>query len=347
MKKIIVLILSLMVGLIFISCNENLKSVDETRIFVDSVGREVTIPKEITKIAVTGPLAQIVVFSIAPNEMVGIAVPWTPASEMILNEDYYNLPILGQLYGGKGEMNLETLLESGAQLVIDIGEPKDTIVSDLNDLQEQTNIPFVHITTTMSNMGEAYIKLGELLNKKEEGKELSDYCNRVYNKAMEISNSVEKANVLYCLGDKGQNVIAKDSYHGEIIDLMTNNLAIVDQPVSKGTGNEVDMEQIIKWNPDVIFFAPDSIYTTVEKDPAWQTLKAIQNNQYYEVPEGPYNWMGFPPSVQRYLGLHWMISILYPEEMDKTLFDEVQLYFDLFYHSTLTEELFQQIVNVK
>jgi iron complex transport system substrate-binding protein len=306
--------------------------------FTDSVGRTVEVPADITRVAVSGPLAQIALFAICPDKLVGIATAWDASAEEYLATEYYNLPELGQLYGGKGELNLETLLASGAQVVIDVGEPKDTIVEDLDALQEQTGLPFVHITATTATMDDAYTKLGALLGMPDEAAVLSAYCDRVYTRTMQIANSVEKANLLYCLGDQGLNVIAQGSYHAEVIDLLSNNLAVVDAPSSRGTGNEVDMEQILLWNPDVILFAQDSIYGTVADDPAWQEVGAIQNGTYYEVPFGPYNWMGFPPSVQRYLGMMWMAQLLYPDTAQYNLYGEVAEYFKLFYHSELTED---------
>lgn len=312
--------------------------------FTDSVGRVVELPADITKIAISGPLAQIVLFALCPDKLVGVASKWDATAEQYLATEYYNLPELGQLYGGKGELNLETLLASGAQVVIDVGEPKDSIVSDLDALQEQTGIPFVHITATASTMAEAYTKLGELLNMPEEAKMLSDYCAKVYARTLEIANSAQKVNLIYCLGDTGLNVIANGSYHAEILDLLANNVAVVDDPSSKGSGNEVDMEQILLWNPDVILFAPGSIYSTVGSDPAWQQVNAIKNGTYYEVPMGPYNWMGFPPSVQRYLGMMWMAQLLYPDTAQYDLYTEVATYFKLFYHSELTQAQYDALV---
>ncbi|MBQ1632980.1 MAG: ABC transporter substrate-binding protein, partial [Clostridia bacterium] len=271
----------------------------ESFLFTDSVGREVELPMNIERVAISGPLAQIVVFALCPDRLVGVASKWDKTAEQFLATEYYQLPELGQLYGGKGELNLETLLASGAQVVIDVGEPKGTIAEDLDALTEQTGIPFVHITATIGSMGDAYRKLGELLNMPEEAEALAAYCDAKYELITGIADSVDKVNLLYITGEKGLNVIAKDSYHAEIIDLLSNNLAVVDNPSSKGTGNEVDMEQIMLWNPDVILFAPGSIYATVGTDPLWSGITAIKTGEYYEVPMGPYNWMGFPPSVQR------------------------------------------------
>ena len=315
-----------------------------TRTFTDSVGRTVAVPCTIDKVAVSGPLAQIVLFALCPDKLAGIASKWDETAEQFFDRKYYDLPVLGQLYGGKGELNLETLLNSGAQVVIDVGEPKKTVVEDLDALQQQTGIPFVHVTAATAAMGDAYRKLGQLLDMPTEAEALAAYCDKVYAQTVEIAGAVEKRNLLYVTGDQGLNVIAQGSYHAEIIDLLSNNLAVVESPSSKGTGNEVDMEQILLWDPEVILFAPESIYADVKNRPEWQAVTAIRNGTYYEVPFGPYNWMGFPPSVQRYLGMLWMSELLYPEAAQLDMFAAVQEYFELFYHCKITREQYDALM---
>ena len=350
MKKALSVLLTVMMiaALALTGCGQNTEPQTNeeptTRTFTDSLGREVTLPTDLTKIAISGPLAQIVVFAIAPEMMVGIANEWSQEAKDLIPGEYYTLPLLGQLYGGKGELNLETLLQSGAQVVIDVGEQKDGMADDLNALQEQTGIPFVHIDCYTATMGDTYRALGTLLGKETEGNALAEYCDGILTRTKEIAGSVEKANLLYCLGDKGQNVIAQGSYHAEVIDLLSNNLAVVESPSSQGSGNEVDMEQILLWNPDYILFAPGSIYDTVAEDPVWQQVTAIREGQYYEVPFGPYNWMGFPPSVQRLLGMMWMAEVLYGDAVDYDLQSEVSEYFSLFYHCKLTDAQYQELV---
>lgn len=348
-QRLLALLLALVMTLTLAACGAQSAPVEEntapeTRVFTDSVGREVTVPVQIDQVAVSGPMAQIVLFALCPDKLVGISNAWDESAAQYLDTEYYNLPLLGQLYGGKGELNLETLLESGAQVVIDVGEAKGSIVEDLDALQEQTTIPFVHIDAALATMDETYTLLGDLLGMPDEAKALADYCRSTYDRALTIADSVEKANLLYITGDAGLNVIAQGAYHAEVIDLLSNNLAVVDDPSSKGTGNEVDMEQILNWNPDVILFAPDSVYDTMAGNAAWQGVTAIQNGAYYEVPMGPYNWMGFPPSVQRLLGMLWMAKVLYPEAADYDLYTEAAEYFKLFYHCDLTREQYDALV---
>lgn len=310
----------------------------DTVLFTDSAGREVEVPAVIDRIAITGPMAQIVLFALAPDRLVGVASAWDPRAEQYLDEKYFNLPELGQLYGGSGDMNLESLLASGAQVVIDVGEPKDTIAAELDALQEQTGLPFVHISATTETTGDAYRMLGQLLNLPQEAEALAGYCESVYARTVEIANAVKKTRLIYCTGEQGLGVIARGSYHAEIIDLLGDNQAVLESPSSRGTGNEVDMEQLLLWDPDVILFAPGGAYAAVGDDPAWQGLSAIREGRYYEAPFGPYNWMGFPPSVQRYLGMMWLAQLLYPDAAQYDLYEEVARYFELFYHAELTRE---------
>ena len=345
-KKILSMLLVLVISLSALGCGagNSGKTKETTRVFTDSTGRQVTIDSTITKIAVSGPLAQIVVFALAPEKLVGIATKWDSSAEEFLDTKYYNLPVLGQLYGGKGEMNLEELLSAAPQVVIDIGESKDGIKEDLDKLQAQTGIPFVHIDAYTDSMDKTYNMLGELLGMEKEAKKIASYCEEVYSQTVKLSGSVQKKNILYITGEKGLNVIAKGSYHGEIIDLLSNNIAVLDNPSSKGTGNEVDMEQILRWNPEVILFSPDSIYSTVKDNPDWKNVEAIKNGNYYEVPMGPYNWIGFPPSVQRLLGMMWMEKLLYPDKADYDLYDKVSEYFKLFYHCDITKDQYNKLM---
>jgi iron complex transport system substrate-binding protein len=316
----------------------------ENFIFTDDVGRQVEVDGEITRIAASGPMAQIALFAIAPEMFVGVSNEWDPEVEGIIPDEYYNLPIIGQLYGGKGEMNLEELAFLDPQLVIDVGEAKGSIVEDLNGLQEQTGVTFVHIDSKLETLPETYRRLGELLDKEEEGETLAQYCEEIWGRAMGIMDKVgdNRADVVYCLGADGLNVLANTSFHAEVVDLLTNNVAVVGDASSKGSGNAVDMEQLLIWDPEYILFAPDGSFDAAST-PEWQQLSAVKSGKNVEIPGVPYNWMASPPSVQRYLGLIWLPAILYPDYVDYDVFEECAEYFRFFYHTELTRETFDSI----
>lgn len=349
MKKRIVSTLLVLVMLICMtSCGVNNPNAKDSQTdvvtFTDDAGRQVQVPAEISRIVPSGPLAQMILFAIAPDMFVGLASKWPASAQGIIDQKYLDLPYLGQLYGS-ADLNVEELALANPQLIIDIGAEKGSVAEDMDKLQQQTTIPTVFIDSTLETMPQTYRTLGKLLGREEKGEELAQFCERVYARTESIMKQVgdQKVNALYILGEEGLNVIAKNSYHAELLDMLTNNLAVVENPVSKGSGNAVSMEQIALWNPDFVIFGPDSIYETVDELAAWSEINAIVNHNYVEVPDIPHNWMSMPPAVQRYLGLIWLTAELYPDYCDYDVKAEIMAYYKLFYGYVLTEEQYNTI----
>ena len=347
MKKAAILFLVL--SLLLCSCGQaNVNTAEETQEFTDSTGRTVTLPANITKIAISGPLSQIYILPLAGDMLVGVSTAYAEDAQSYLPAYIYEKAEIGQLYGGKGEMDLEALLAAAPDVVIDIGEAKKTTADDLTALTEQTGIPFIHIDATVATAPEAYRILGKLLGREEKAEELAVWCENTYamitDMMMQVDAAGARKTLLYCLGDKGVNVIAKGSFHAETINFMSDNLAVVEEVVSSGAGNEVDLEQILLWNPDVIIFAPDSCYEDIAASEQWQSVGAVARGDFYKTPTGPYGWLSSPPGVQRYLGMLWLGELLYPEYTEYDLQEEVTAYYKLFYGCDLTDEMYQDLM---
>jgi len=310
----------------------------EDVLFTDDLGREVALPATISRIVPSGPLPQIILFALAPDMFVGLTDEFTDNARGIIPDAYFDLPYFGKIYGSAG-LSVESLALAEPQLIIDMGEPKSSSAEDLDALQAQTMIPAVFIGTTLETMPDTYRRLGALLGREEKAEALATFCERIYTRTAQIMERVgdNKVKALYVLGEEGLNVLAKGSYHAEMIDMLTDNLAVVENPLSKGTGNEVSMEQLMLWDPQFIVFAPQSMYAKAADDPTWSLLTAIADGSYMEVPEGPHNWMSMPPSVQRYLGMIWLTAVLYPEYCDYDVKADVLEYYRLFYGCELTD----------
>jgi iron complex transport system substrate-binding protein len=244
-----------------------------SRMYTDDCGRQVEIPAVISRFVPSGSMAQIVLFAIAPEMFVGFAAEWDDAAKGMIPDQYFDLPYFGQLYG-TADLNVEELAKSEPQLIIDVGEAKKSIVEDMDMLQTQTTIPAIHIDASLATMPDAFRKLGELLGKEEKGEELAQFCEKTYSRTLKIMDNVgekNKVKALYITGEQGLNVLAKTSFHAELIDMLVDNLAVVENPSGKGSGNEVTMDQLLIWNPDFIIFAPQSIYSTVGETETWNS----------------------------------------------------------------------------
>lgn len=352
MKKIIALLLALALLFACAGCGQTSsagtgKPASDSREFTDDCGRTVTVPNEISKVAVSGPLAQIYCIPLCLDIFVGFSSDYTTQLEKYLGSEYKALPMLGHLYGGKGTMDLEALLSAGPDVVIDVGDQKGSIVEDLNALTEQSGIPFVHIDGSLEGAPETYRRLGELLGRQEKAEQLALWCEDVLRDIDGIMTKVDakggRANVVYCLGEKGLNVLANGSIHAKVLDKLTNNIAVLPDVVSSGNGNEIDFEQLMLWNPEVLVFAPESAYSAVKSDETWQMLDAVKSGKVCEAPSEPYGWMQTPPAVQQYLGMLWLTSLLYPEDCDYDLQEKVTEYYNLFYGYELSEVDYEKL----
>lgn len=320
----------------------------ETREFTDSLGRTVTIPAKITKIAISGPLSQVYIIPLAGDLLVGVSNAFAADAALYLPAYLSEKTEIGQLYGGKGEMDLEALLAAAPDVVIDIGEAKKTMAEDLTALTQQTGIPFLHIDATVATAPEAYRILGKLLGREEKAEELAAWGESTYAAIAAMMQKVDadgaRKEILYCLGDKGTNVMAEGSFHAETVNMIGKNLAVVEEVSFSGDGNQVDLEQILLWDPEYIVFDPASCYDSVGSNAQWQPLAAISSGNYYETPYGPYGWLSSPPAVQRYLGMLWLGELLYPEYTDYDLQTEVTEYYRLFYGCELTDAMYRDLV---
>lgn len=312
-----------------------------TRIFTDDLGRKVEIPNSVDKIVPSGHTTTPVLLSIAPEKMVGLSQELTADQKKYINGDYSKLPILGAIFGAKGDLNKEAVAATGAQLLIDVGGKKDGMAEDLDKLQEQLGIPCIHIEATLDTWDQAFTKLGEVLGVQARAKELGDYCAKAYKTTSDVMSKIpepERANIAYLLGDSGLNAIAKGSAgQGDVVDMCANNVAVVEKATAKGTGNEVSMEQISTWNPDVIVFGPQSAYDQAKSDPVWGEISAVKNGKVYEVPSVPYNWLSGPPTVNQVMGMQWLPRLLYPGKFSDSIEDVTKSYYKAFYQHDLTD----------
>lgn len=332
------------------STDNNSNDANQTVSFTDSAGRTVEIPANVTAIVPSGHTANQVLLTIAPEKMVGLSQELSDDQKKYLGDRVSSdLPVLGAIFGAKGDLNKEEVAATGAQLLIDTGEYKDGIADDLDALQEELGIPCIFIESSLDKWGDAYRALGQVLGEEDRGEELATYCDNAYKEVSDVMSGIadsDRVGVIYCTGDSGTNVIANGSFQANVVDMVANNVAVVDSPSGKGSGNESSLEQIANWNPTVVLFQEGSVYDSVGSDAAWQALPAIQNGSYYEVPGSPWCWLNSPPTINQVMGMQWLPRILYPDAFQgkDSLEDVVKSYYKTFYGYDLSDDDYNSLI---
>jgi iron complex transport system substrate-binding protein len=96
---------------------------------------------------------------------------------------------------------------------------------------------------------------------------------------------------------------------------------------------KVSMEDVLKWNPEVIFvqdrYAP--VADEIRRSPAWAQVDAVRTGRLYVMPEYVKAW-GYPLPEALALGELWMAKKLYPERFaDLDMQAEANAFYRAFY----------------
>ena len=72
----------------------------------------------------------------------------------------------------------------------------------------------------------------------------------------------------------------------------------------------------------------------------WATaydFPAVRDGRVYLAPGAPFGFIDRPPSVNRLIGLHWLMRALYPGAVETPLAEDVRRFYALFYHVELDD----------
>jgi iron complex transport system substrate-binding protein len=108
----------------------------------DAAGRTIAIPDQVERIFAAGPPASILLYTFAPDLLLGWTRSHEPAQCALLGAGACDKPEVERLTGRGNTTNFEVLLKLKPDLILDVGTVNDTYVSLANRVQEQTGIPY-------------------------------------------------------------------------------------------------------------------------------------------------------------------------------------------------------------
>ena len=316
------------------------------RTITDHAGRELVIPtpNALERVYFTSPLAQVFVFSLAPQLMAGTAMTFTNQELLFLPEGTADLPNMGSL-SGNGEIDREELIAKGVQVVFSIsGVPlTPSNISDADKLQKQTGIPVVCIDGSFDVIADAYRFLGDILGTNERAEDLAKYLEDIYGSVTAAVGGIpesEKVSLYYAEGPLGLQTEPDVSQHALTFAVAgAHNVAAVEEAQGLGMSN-VSLESVIAWNPEVIVAwddvvrgGADEIIRTKE---AWSTIQAVRDGRVYTMPNIPYAWCDRPPGVNRFIGIQWVANMLYPDLFDVDMVEVLQDFYKRMYWVDVT-----------
>ena len=328
-----------------------LSSAGEKITIVDDGGREVTIPTEIERVFCTSSVGTYLVYTLAPERLVGWNTTPTELEQAYIPEEYRPTVGLGGWYGKNTTGNVEEIIKAAPDVVFSVGDMESENISDADRVQELLDIPVVLVGLTLTTTGDTYRFIGELLGEEQRAAELASYSDEVIARAEAIAAQIpeeQRATIYYAEGAKGLYTEPEGSTHTEVFAVAaTHNVA--DMDIQEGYGmSPVSLEQVIAWDPDFIFVESDpagemNVHGHITESGDWSILQAVKAGQVYQIPHGPFDWLDRPNSVARILGVQWVGDLVYPDLWDLDIKEATQEFYRLFFHYELSDKQYQEL----
>jgi iron complex transport system substrate-binding protein len=309
----------------------------------DATGRALTIPAKVTRVFPAGPPAAIMLYTLAPDLLLGWPRANRPAEREFLLPDVGARPEIGRLTGRGNTANLELVLALKPDLILDVGSTSDTYVSLATRVQEQTGIPYALLDGRFAAIPDSYRKLGALTRHEADGQAFSDDSHRIVSTITERIADIpqeKRPRVYYARGPRGLVTGLGGSINVETIELLARNVA----GEQRGGLANVSIEQVLVWDPDVIVTIDMDFAESVKTDPVWQSARAVRADRVHLSPKLPFGWVDFPPSVNRLIGLWWLAKILYADRFSEDLRVLTRDFYRGYYHVNPTDDQIARVL---
>ena len=303
---------------------------------VDQTGRTVSIPQPVTRIVSAYGISTYYVYALR-------------AGDRIVNAWYVQIKGLSKAPAAlwKMEPNLDKKLSAGKPNLEDIVSRHPDLVltnptkhGDLADRLISLGIPAIqYVAESPEAMKEAMLLTGEALGPTaaSRAQEFAAYYDRTMAKIADATRQLppsDRLRVYFC-GSSPLRAASGDMYQSLMVDA-AGGVSVTTG--SHGYWNNVNIEQILAWNPDVIIITSYGGLTPQQilEDPDWQSIPAVKNGRVYRMPALAAAWD--TPVPDSLLGIMWLADVLYQDKIDIDLASECRSFYSEFYNYPLSDE---------
>ncbi|MGB3393609.1 MAG: ABC transporter substrate-binding protein, partial [Stenotrophomonas sp.] len=255
----------------------------------------------------------VLVYALAPATLLGWPMKLDAQARWLLPRVSVGLPYLGKLAGRGSTVTTESLLALHPDLVLDAGSVDPTYLSGAERVWQQTRLPYVLIDGQLQDHPAQLREVGRLLGVPARGEALAAGAERILALARQVRAGVpeaERPRVYYGRDPDGLLTGLEGSINMQAIALAGGrNVAA---QAGRGGLTRVSMEQVLAWDPEVIVTQDPAFAGSVLQNPLWRAVSAVRAGRVHLAPSVPFGWLDGPPSVNRLLGVHWLLSKLYP-----------------------------------
>jgi iron complex transport system substrate-binding protein len=307
-KNLVTALLAVVIMVTFAACTSSNKEAVSTEVqtgdsttkypytFKDSMGREIVIEKEPTKIISVAPSITELVYALGKgNQLVG-------------RTDYCDYPEevkSVQSIGSLMEPNIEKIIELRPDIVVVSTHFKEDVAKRLEDLG--IKIVVLYDAKEFNGVYDSIKILGEIVNAQDKANDLTSSMKKKIEDVAQKVKDKETPKVYYVVGfgKDGDYTATGDTFIGQMI-----NMAGGDNTAKDATGWMFSLEKIIENDPEYIVisknFGMKDQFITAN---GYKELSAVKNNKVIEIDDNLLNRQG--PRVAE--GVEALAKILHPD----------------------------------
>ena len=290
-----------------------------TRVITDGAGREVALPETVERIVCVNVGALRYTCYLQAQDLVVGVEDYEEESTLSRLYNYVNAHLFAELpvIGGNGEPYPEAIIAAGPDVIVAAA----FTAGDADDLQARTGIPVAVVPGSDTTLGEGAYEtirlLGEIYGREDRATELTDYLNSVKDdlerRTAGIPDGDRPSVYVGGVSFKGLHGFAgTEAGYGPLALLHADNLA---DATGQAGAFDIDTEQVLSWDPDVIFLDYDGLALIQEdyrEDPGYyQGLTAVREGRVYaQIP-----FRSYASNLETALAdAYYAATVLYPEE---------------------------------
>jgi len=307
-------------------------SAGETRPITDAAGRVLTIPKTVERVICSGPgCLRLLTYIGAQDRVVAVDslelgnAPVDARPYAIANPQFKNYPLFGEL---RGHDNPELIasLDPGPQLIFKTyanrGQGPDP-------LQAKTGIPVIvleygNLTYGRRQLDQALRLMGEVMGETARAEAVIEYFDALVadldRRTRDVPDDGKRSCYVGGLAQAGPHGFqSTEPSFAPFAFTHANNVAgTLSSPGKHISHANVAKEQIVAWDPDVIFLDVSTLHldrsanglAQLRHDPAYQALTAVREERVYGL--FPYN--AYTQNFEAiFANAYYVGKILYPE----------------------------------
>ena len=273
--------------------------------FTDSAGRKVNLPEKVGRLLPAGPPADVLLYALAPNLLVGLVEPWNGDAKQAL-------PGVPRLTSRNlSSDDLEKLRQLKADLVVDYGDINPNYVALADRIQASLGVPYVLIDGRLREAPQVLRRLGDAIGRPERGQELAGAVQSALALIDGAGTAAPDQRVpfYYARGADGLQGVRAGSSVGEAIELAGGRNVV---PSARGAFVGMSAAEVAKLSPKFVIVGEAAAI-----QPGSPLRQALPDGTRFVVDRGaPYGIIEKPPSLNRILGALAVAALIHPDRAE-------------------------------